>query len=330
MRYIFWMLLLIPVLLFAQTEEERVVLVIHGGAGWITPERFEADEEALITRVMGNALEAGFKVISDGGLAEDAVVAAIQIMEEDSNFNAGIGAVFTHEETNDLDASIMRGKDLNAGAVAGVRTIKSPIEAAMAVMNESPHVMLAGTGAEEFAEDIGLDMVEPSYFYTRSAFDYLQKVKSNEKNGGSLNGTQDHKFGTVGCVALDAQGDLAAGTSTGGMTNKRWGRIGDSPIIGAGTYANNLTCGVSCTGWGEFFIRNQAAYQVSALMAMAGFSLETATDKVIEDIAAMGAKGGLIALSSQGECHWSFSTPGMFRAYITESGKKVIEFYSEE
>jgi len=327
MRLNILFLLLIPSLLFAQIED-KVILVIHGGAGSISADRFSDEKELEIRKTMEAALLAGFDVIKSNGSSQDAVVAAIQVMEEDTNFNSGRGAVFTHEETNELDASIMEGKNLNAGGVAGVQRIKSPIQAAQMVMNESGHVLLSGDGAELFAKEHGLDMVDPDYFFTTANYEYLLRLKSIEKNGGQIDLLPDYKFGTVGAVALDLEGNLAAGTSTGGMTNKRWGRIGDSPIIGAGTYANNNTCAVSCTGWGEYFIKKAAAFHVSALIEYAGLDVQSSTDQVIKDIYEMGASGGIIALNTDGQMAWSFSTKGMFRAFITENGHVQIEFYS--
>ncbi len=322
-------LLLLPIALFGQIDSS-VVLVIHGGAGWIEPGRYSDEKVLELEHVLESALRAGESVLESNGKAQDAIVAAIKVLEADSNFNAGVGAVFTHEGTNELDASIMEGKTLNAGAVAGVSRIKSPIEAALEVMEESDHVMLSGAGAEEFAKEQGLEMVDPDYFFNQGNYDYLLELLREEKTGGQLDNQPDYKFGTVGAVALDGEGNLAAGTSTGGMTNKRWNRIGDSPIIGAGTYASNSSCGVSCTGHGEYFIRYGAASRVAFLMEYARLNIQESANRVINELEEMGGKGGLIALDKDGKLGWSMSTLGMFRAYLKKDGQVVIQFYGME
>jgi beta-aspartyl-peptidase (threonine type) len=301
--------------LFAQ--EPGYVLVIHGGAGNITPERFTPDKQILYEQELTKALAAGEKVLSNGGSALDAVVAAIQVMEECPLFNSGKGAVFNAEGKNELDASIMDGKTLKAGAVAGVMIIKSPVEAARRVMDSSAHVMMAGRGAEEFARVQGLELVDPSYFYTEESWQEYLKVKARiEKDG---------RKGTVGAVALDQQGNLAAATSTGGMVYKKYGRIGDSPVIGAGTYANNESCAISCTGHGEFFIRNSVAFDVSARMLYLGETIDQAANYIInEKLKSQGAAGGLIALDKEGNLSMPFNTPGMFRGYVKAGGKAEV------
>lgn len=302
---------------------ERYVLVIHGGAGTIrkadmTPEREQAYRETL-----EEALRTGHKLLQAGNSSLDAVEATIHVLEDSPLFNAGKGAVFTHEGRNELDASIMDGQSGKAGAVAGVRTIRNPISAARAVMEKTEHVMLSGVGADQFAAESGLEIVDPSYFYTPERWQSLQEVLKQD----SLKTTgNDSKFGTVGCVALDQQGHLAAGTSTGGMTNKRYGRIGDSPIIGAGTYANKEV-GVSCTGWGEFYIRHVVAHDVAALMGYKGLGVTEATEAVIAKVGEAGGDGGIIALDRNGQMSMSFNTEGMYRGAITESGEIVIGIY---
>jgi beta-aspartyl-peptidase (threonine type) len=257
--------------------------------------------------------------------AVDAVIAAIKIMENSPLFNAGKGAVFTHDERNELDASIMDGSNLMAGAVAGVTTIKNPIVAAYAVMTKSNHVMLIGRGAEVFAEEQGLEIVPQSYFFDSTRYQQLLRLKANENTS---NVATEQKFGTVGCVALDSYGNLAAGTSTGGMTNKKYGRVGDSPIIGAGTYANNLTCAVSATGWGEFFIRLNVAHDVHALMEYAHLSIREAGDSVVlKKLPRLGGDGGIIALDRRGNFTMPFCTEGMYRGYITKKGEGKVFIY---
>ena len=321
------------------------VLVVHGGAGTITKNTMTPEKEALYKAGLTQALQAGYNALQSGKTSLDAVQAAINVLEDDSLFNAGKGAVFTHDGRNEMDASIMDGKTRAAGSVAGVTIIRNPIDAARAVMEKSEHVMLTGPGAEKFAKEAGLTIVDPSYFFTTQRWKDLQddlkqdSVKvyqsdlQNKKQAlitpsgkyGTVN--VDYKFGTVGCVALDKNGNLAAGTSTGGMTNKRYGRIGDSPIIGAGTYANNNTAGVSCTGWGEFYIRNVAAYDLSAMMEYKGVTVQDAGDGVIKKIGSMGGDGGLIALDKNGNMTMSFNTEGMYRGCVTRDGKIEVKIY---
>ena len=321
----------------AQKPKDKVVLVIHGGAGTILKENMSPEKEKAYRFALQEALQNGDKVIKNGGESEDAVIEAIKVMENSPLFNAGKGAVFTHEGKNEMDASIMKGKTMQAGAVAGVTTIKNPILAAKAVMNNSAHVMMAGMGAEEFAKKQGLEIVDPSYFKTEDRWNSLQKVLEKDKEKMELDHdakTQayvpfnfvDEKFGTVGAVALDVKGNITAGTSTGGMTNKRYGRVGDSPIIGAGTYANNEV-GVSCTGWGEYFIKAIAAYDVAALMKYKQASSQEAGKEVIKKIGEMGGDGGMIVLDKNGQASFPFNTAGMYRGSITQSGKIFIEIY---
>lgn len=314
----FFLLILLWIAGFETTAQNPgYVLVIHGGAGTITSDRYLPAKQTDYEKALFEALSAGEEILSKGGTSLDAVVVAIQVMEACPLFNSGKGAVFNAEGKNELDASIMDGKSGKAGAVAGVMTIKSPVEAARRVMDSSEHVMLAGRGAEEFARQQGLEIVDPSYFYTEESWQEYLKVKARMENDG--------RKGTVGAVALDKSGNLAAATSTGGMVYKKFGRIGDSPIIGAGTYANNKSCAVSCTGHGEYFIRNAVAYDVSARMLYLGESVAQATDYIInKKLKDQGATGGLIALDKDGNIAMPFNTPGMFRGFVSEGKTKQV------
>lgn len=316
--------------------KKRYVMVIHGGAGTIERTSMHPDKEKEYKEILTTALKTGYSMLQQGSDALSAVEKTINLLEDSPLFNAGKGAVFTHEGKNELDAAIMDGENLQAGAVAGVTTIRNPISAARAVMEKSAHVLLAGDGAEEFAREAGLPMVDPSYFYTKERWDALQKaikedsLASLNKNNSTLGGGQkDSKFGTVGCVALDKDNNLAAGTSTGGMTNKKYGRIGDSPIIGAGTYANNETVAVSCTGWGEFYIKNVVAYDIAALMAYKNISVSDAAKTALAKVAKGGGSGGLIALDKDGNIAMPFNTSGMYRGAITEDGHIEVEIYKD-
>ncbi len=311
-------------------EAPDYAMVIHGGAGTILKENMTDERAAAITAAMNAALDAGEAVLRDGGSAADAVEATIWVMEDSPYFNSGKGAVFTNAGINELDASFMTGEDQNAGAVGGITNLKHPISAARAVMEKSEHVLLTGKGAEEFAAGEGLEVVDPSYFYTEERYQSLQRALEGEKVEQEKIDV-DQKHGTVGCVALDKNGNIAAGTSTGGMTNKRFNRLGDSPIIGAGTYANNATCGVSCTGWGEFFIRYAVAYDVHARMAYAGSTLQEAADAVIHNtLVEKGGTGGLIALDARGNVAMPFNTAGMYRGYLKAGGEREILFYEAD
>jgi beta-aspartyl-peptidase (threonine type) len=307
-----------------------ITIVIHGGAGTITRENMSPEKEKAYHEKLGEALDSGYAVLERGGKSIDAVIAAIKIMEDSPLFNAGKGAVFTHDGRNELDASIMDGGNLMAGAVAGVTTIKNPITAAHSVMQNSDHVMLMGRGAELFAEEQGLDIVSPSYFFDSIRYNQLLKALDSEKQNRAAANAGDQKFGTVGCVALDQFGNLAAGTSTGGMTNKKYGRVGDSPIIGAGTYANNLTCAVSATGWGEYFIRLAVAHDVAALMEYTDLTVKAAADSVImKKLPRLGGDGGVIALDRQGNFSMTFCTAGMYRGYKTKNGERKTLIYKD-
>ena len=337
--------LLCIVLFTACTEQKdsngpKYVMVIHGGAGTIDKDQMTDEKEKAYTAALTEALQAGYNMIQDGRSSLDAVQASINVMENSPLFNAGKGAVFTHDGKNEMDASIMEGKTLMAGAVAGVTNIKNPINAARAVMEKSEHVMMAGKGAELFAALNGCDTVSPSYFFTQERYDQLQRTIDESEKGRAaylnfdprqsrISGVSesDKKFGTVGAVALDKDGNLGAGTSTGGMTNKKYGRIGDAPIIGAGTYCNNLTAGISSTGWGEFYIREVAANRLSSLMELKGLSVQEAAKQVIEEIGRMGGDGGIIALDKSGRVAMEFNTSGMYRGTVDENGKISIQIY---
>src|SRR5690606_39125468 len=291
----------------SNNKEKNFGIVIHGGAGTILKENMGDSLETAHKDKLKDAISAGQQILKNGGSSLDAVAQSINIMEGSPLFNAGKGAVFTHDGTNELDASIMDGATLNAGAIAGVKHIKNPINLARDVMDKSEHVMLYGAGAEEFAKTIGYKMMDTSYFYTQNRYESLQKVLENEKSNNDKKISfedpfiKNSKFGTVGCAALDKHGNLAAGTSTGGMTNKRWNRIGDAPIIGAGTYANNATCAVSSTCWGEYFIRSVVAYDISALMEYKGMTLQEAATEVIQrKVPALGGDGGIVAIDKDG------------------------------
>ncbi len=307
----------------AESQKAAYAIAIHGGAGTITKKNMTPEKEKQYLTALNAALDIGENILKNGGSSMDAVEKTIHYMEDSPLFNAGKGAVFTNAETNELDASFMEGKNLNAGSVGGVSNIKNPISAARAVMEKSDHVLLTGKGAEIFAAAQGIETVESKYFFTQRRWDFLQKVKAEEAAEKEV--SSEAKHGTVGCVALDKNGNLAAGTSTGGMTNKRWNRLGDSPIIGAGTYANNATCAVSCTGHGEYFIRYAVAHDISAMMEYKGASVQEAGDYVINDklVKAQG-EGGAICLDKNGNVAMPFNSEGMYRAYAKPSGREVL------
>jgi beta-aspartyl-peptidase (threonine type) len=312
-------------------EPERVeyAIVVHGGAGYIYEGRYTAEEEREYIAKLTEALESGQKILSEGGSSLDAVQKAIMILEDSPLFNAGRGSVFSSSGKNELDASIMDGNTLNAGGVAGIRHVKNPISLARTVMEKSPHVLMTGEGAESFAVEQGFELVDNDYFFTEEKWEELKR--SQEKNS-SLNyhspAYADPKFGTVGCVALDKMGNLAAGTSTGGMNNKKFGRVGDSPIIGAGTYANNSTCAVSATGHGEYFMRNVVAYDISALMEYKEYELNKAAESIINDkLVKQKGKGGVIAIDKSGKISMPFNTQGMFRGFAIDNNKPIVLLY---
>jgi len=297
-------------------------MVIHGGAGTIERSEMTPEKEKAVRDGLEQALRAGYTVLQRGGASLDAVEAAIRVLEDNPLFNAGKGAVFTHQGTNELDSSIMDGKSLKAGAVAAVKHIRNPISLARLVMEKSPHVMLEGEGAEAFAKGMGVQLVDEKYFYTDERWRELEKAKSSPTPASDKD-----RHGTVGAVALDQAGNLAAGTSTGGITNKQFGRVGDSPIIGAGTYANNRTCAVSCTGDGEYFIRAVVAHSISTMMEYKGMSVQDAAQAALGQAAQLGGKGGLIALDKDGNFTMPFNTSGMYRGKVGPEGKMSVEMY---
>lgn len=317
------------------THATTPVLVIHGGAGVIKRDMSPAKEKA-VRAAMTKALQDGYAELKAGKSAMDAVTTAIVVLEDDSEFNAGKGSVFTHDGKNEMDAAVMDGESLRAGSVAGVHRVKNPILLARAVMDHSPHVMLVGEGAEAFAKEQGVALVDPSYFRTEERWQQLQKAlkEDNEKkpHNDPARASADitKHFGTVGAVALDSQGRLAAGTSTGGMTDKRWGRVGDSPIIGAGTYAN-AQCAVSGTGWGEFYMRAVAAHEICMKVSMLDEPVQRAAAEVInQEIPSMGGNGGAIALDADGNIAMPFNTDGMFRGWIGADGVPHVAIYDDE
>ncbi|MBK8557894.1 MAG: isoaspartyl peptidase/L-asparaginase [Lewinellaceae bacterium] len=348
MRYTFPILLLICFMCFHcqqqpttaampdHTKKPAFAIAIHGGAGAIRRENMSPEKDEAYRAALDTALRIGETVLRNGGSAMDAVTGCISWLEDCPLFNAGKGAVFTHDGRNELDASIMDGSNQMAGAVGGVTTVRHPILLARAVMEKSPHVFLSGRGAEQFAGEQGLEIVDPAYFYTQDRWDALQKLLKDEKDPAPKSGmhrvpphSPDYKFGTVGCVALDKNGNLAAGTSTGGMTNKRWNRIGDTPVIGAGTYASNDACAVSCTGHGEYFIRYAVAYDIYALMSYKGLSLQEATNEVVHNkLVEKGGEGGLIAVDKDGNIALPFNSAGMYRAWATPD-KRSVAIYQE-
>ena len=315
MRFIYFIILLIC--FNCKDRPSQPVIAIHGGAGIILKGDLSIEKEKLILEKLDEAISHGYEILKSTGSSTDAVVETIKILENSPLFNAGKGAVFTNQGTIEHDASIMSGENLNAGASTGTMYVKNPITLAHSIMTNSEHVFLSREGAEEFAKMENLEIVEQDYFYTDFRFNQLKKQKNSPS-----------KFGTVGCVAMDINGNLAAGTSTGGMTNKKWGRIGDSPIIGAGTYANNKTCAISCTGSGEYFMRSVVAYDISALMEYKDLSLKEAVYKVIhKKLPSIGGDGGLIAIDNRGNIVMDFNTPGMYRASINKDGEKNIAIY---
>lgn len=314
-----------------------ITLVIHGGAGNITPAMMTKEMEAEYDAGLKIALDAGYDILKNGGSSIDAIVAAIVELENNPIFNAGRGSVFTKKGLHEMDAMVMNGKDLAAGAVSGVRNIKNPIILAREVMQHSGHVFLSGSGASEFALSRGIEQAKDDYFFNKQRYDQWVKIRDSDftqldHEGDNLKGNvmpnTDYKFGTVGAVACDADGNLAAGTSTGGMTNKRFGRIGDSPVVGSGTYANNNTCAISCTGHGEFFLRAVVAHDVSCLMEYKGLSLQEACNVVVKDkLVKMGGEGGLIGVDRFGNHEFCFNSAGMYRGMRNSEGREEIAYY---
>ncbi len=320
-----FLLTLVVIALFSIAQaQQKYTIVIHGGAGVMSRKYMNEERQKEYLAKLDEALQLGQNMLKDGAAATDVVVSVINVMENSPLFNAGKGAVFTHNGKNELDASIMDGKTLNAGAVAGVRNIKNPITAAREVMLHSEHVFLSGKGASEFAKKQGLDIVPNKYFYTKARYESLKKLLKQERKR-----TNSDNIGTVGCVVLDTHGNLCAGTSTGGMTNKRYGRIGDTPIIGAGTYANNKTCAVSCTGHGEYYIRLGFARDVSALMEYKNMSVDGACREEIRKLSELQGTGGVIAVDTKGNIAMEFNTSGMFRGYANSDGKKELAIFED-
>ena len=315
--------------LWAVATEQPVAIALHGGAGTIERDRMSAEVEAEYRSFLDKAISDGYQQLQAGEEGLDVVVAIIQRMEDSPLFNAGKGSVYTWDGQHELDASIMHGAQMDAGAVAGVTTVQSPIALARAVMEQSPHVMLASRGAEQFAKELGIPEVSPAYFETERRKRALESYKSRTQAG--IEPHVDYKFGTVGVVVLDSKGNLVAGTSTGGMTGKRWGRIGDAPVIGAGTYADNRSCAVSATGHGEYFIRHTVARDICARMQFAGQGLNEAAEAVIMDeLVVAGGDGGIVAVDAGGEVAMVFNTPGMYRASVSGSGVKSIGIFGDE
>ncbi|MCS6820751.1 MAG: isoaspartyl peptidase/L-asparaginase [Microscillaceae bacterium] len=316
--------------LFAQYQP---VIVIHGGAGTIRKADMPPEKEKEVHEALAKALRIGYQTLENGGTSLDAVEQTIIFLENHPLFNAGVGSVLNNKAQPELDASIMNGATLEAGAVAGVSRIKQPISAAKLVMQKSPHVFMIGKGAEQFAKEQGLEMVKPNYFITPEQINQLKKLqkrlKDQKKNQkASLSPNQEiGKFGTVGCVALDKAGNLAAGTSTGGMINKRYGRVGDAPIIGAGTYADNNSCAVSATGHGEYFIRANVAFRIAALKTMQNLSLQQAAQQALDLVQKLGGSGGVIALDREGNIAMPFNTDGMYRGYIDKNKRMETLLY---
>lgn len=314
------LLILISVLSSCNNKKIDFAIVVHGGAGTITKANMSNEMELAYNQKLEEAINTGYKILENGGTSLDAVESTIKILENSELFNAGKGSVLSNEEIVEMDASIMNGNNLNAGAISGVRTIKNPISAARLVMEKSDHVFLSGIGAESFAKSKGLEIVNNEYFITQRRLNSLLNAKKRDT-------LKDNKFGTVGCVALDKLGNIASGTSTGGMTNKKWNRIGDVPIIGAGTYANNNTCGISSTGWGEFFIRNVVAYDISSQIEYKNLSIDIAAKNTLNKVKNLGGSGGIVGIDKYGNIVMDFNTDGMYRAFKKSDGSFDIKIY---
>ena len=313
--------ILILSLISCTTENEiEYAIVIHGGAGTILKENMSDELEVLYKNKMKEALETGEYILKNDGTSLDAVEAAIKILEDSELFNAGKGSVLSNNEEVEMDASIMTGHNLNAGAISGIKHIKNPISLARKVMDESEHIFLSGKGAEDFAVSKGFETIENNSFITERRLNSVRNAKKRDS-------IQDNKFGTVGCVALDKFGNITSGTSTGGMTNKKWNRIGDVPIIGAGTYANNKTCGISSTGWGEYFIRNVVAYDISSQIDYLKIDINQAAKNTLKKVKDLGGTGGVIGIDSNGNVMMDFNTKGMYRGYVKSDGETTIEIY---
>ncbi|MDI1353267.1 MAG: isoaspartyl peptidase/L-asparaginase [bacterium] len=309
---------------------KKYAIAVHGGAGTILRSSMTPEKELAYRGGLEAAINAAEVVLKSGGSSLDAVEAAIRQLEDNPYFNAGKGAVFTHEGKHEMDASLMNGKDLMAGAVAGAQNIKNPITLARTIMEKSEHVFLAGPGAMAFAKQQRMEFMPDAYFFEQLRYDQLQQALKSNTVVMDHTLPQDKKFGTVGAVALDVHGNLAAGTSTGGMTNKKNGRVGDTPVIGAGTYANNATCAISCTGHGEFFIRSVVAYDISCLMEYKGYTLKQACDLVVhQKLVKLGGEGGLIALDANGNIEMPFNSEGMYRASLRQDDKMYVDIYKD-
>lgn len=317
--------------------KQKIALAIHGGAGTILKSKMTPALEKAYTGALRLSLEKGYAVLEAGGTSVDAVETSVRELEDCPLYNAGKGSVFTAEGKNEMDASIMSGKDLAAGSIAGVTCLKNPVSAARAVMEKSDHVMLIGSGAEAFARQHGIEMVSADYYFTRERWEALLKIREEDPDRTDLDHgsaqsyrkkKKEEKFGTVGAVALDREGNLAAATSTGGMTNKKWGRVGDSPVIGAGTYANRF-CAVSCTGWGEYFLRLCVAKTVADLLEYKGYSLlRAANEAILRKLPQIGGDGGLVAVDEKGNVALPFNTEGMYRGYVKNNGKIIVDIYA--
>ena len=315
---------------------QKISIAIHGGAGTILKQDMTPDLEKAYQQGLEEAMEAGYAVLEEGGSSANAVKAAIVILEDNMLFNAGRGSVFTKKGVQEMDAAIMDGKDLAAGAVAGIRNVRNPIELSMEVMRNSNHVFLSGKGANDFAIKQGIKLEPDEYFFSQFRYDQWKQIRDSDNY--SLDHThqqleelmRDKKFGTVGAVACDTNGNIAAATSTGGMTNKKYGRIGDSPLIGAGTYANNKTCAISCTGHGEMFIRAVAAYDVSCLMEYKNLSLEEAMHEVVQNkLKLLEGEGGMIGVDANGNISMQFNSAGMYRAAKSSDGSSIVSIYKD-
>ena len=316
----FSLLMLLYLFYSCNSNKVEFAIVIHGGAGTILKKNMSDEMELAYKLKLEEAINAGYNILEKNGSSKDAVEETIKILENSELFNAGKGSVLSNKGVVEMDASIMNGQSLNAGAISGIKTIKNPISAARLVMEESEHVFLSGEGAEEFAKLQGLDIIDNEYFITETRLKSLLNAKKRDS-------IKDNKFGTVGCVAIDKFGNITSGTSTGGMTNKKWNRIGDVPIIGAGTYANNNTCGISSTGWGEYFIRNVVAYDISSQIEYKKISIDLAAKNTLKKVKDLGGNGGVIGIDKNGNILMDFNTEGMYRGYKKSDGESEISIY---
>lgn len=308
------------------TAHSRWTLAIHGGAGSMTRDLLTVEEDAGARAGLSAALDAGEAILRTGGSAIDAVEAAVRVLEDDPHFNAGRGSVFTYEGRNEMDAAIMDGTDRNAGAVARTTATRNPVSLARAVMTHSPHVLLGSEGADLFSVEQGLEQAGPEWFATPERLRQLEEMKSRSGSAFDI----DMKYGTVGAVASDVHGHVAAATSTGGLTGKRWGRVGDTPLIGAGTYADDRACAVSATGAGEFFIRIGIAHEIAARVRFTGETLDQAAQAVFAELGEMGGVGGVIMAAPDGQCAWLFNTTAMYRGSASADGARHVAIYGDE